>query len=101
MVHTGVIAILGNEGEGLRVLSRDATITQNNIFGNGTLGSNCGLLNLSGAVLSAPHNFWGAASGPGPDPADAVGAGCGGNPDPTLVAPVATTPFTIPVQGGP
>jgi parallel beta-helix repeat protein len=93
-------AVIGNEGDGIQVLSQNATITENNIFGNGTLGSNCGLLNESGTVLMAPNNFWGAASGPGPDPADAVGAACGGNPAPTIVDPIATKPFNIPVQAG-
>jgi parallel beta-helix repeat protein len=93
-------AVIGNEGTGIQVSNRDATITENNIFGNGTLGNNCGLLSLSGTVFMAPNNFWGAASGPGPDPADAVGAACGGNPDPTIVDPVATKPFNIPVRAG-
>jgi parallel beta-helix repeat protein len=93
-------AVTGNRGIGLQVFNRDATITENNIFGNGTTGSNCGLLNVSGTVLMAPKNFWGAASGPGPDPADAVGEACGGHPDPTSVDPVATKPFNIPVKAG-
>ena len=93
-------AIIGNRGIGIQVFSRDATITENNIFGNGTTRSNCGLLNVSGTALMAPKNFWGAASGPGPDPADAVDAACGGHPDPTIVDPVATKPFNIPVKAG-
>ena len=88
------------EAIGIRVFGRDATITDNNIFGNGTTGSNCGLLNVSGTVLTAPNNFWGAASGPGPDPADAIGEACGGHPDPTLVDPVASKPFNISVKSG-
>jgi parallel beta-helix repeat protein len=100
IINVGVIeirrnAVIDNSGDGIRVFSKDATITQNNIFGNGTSGSNCGLLNVSGTVLTAPNNFWGAASGPGPDPADAVGEACGGHPDPTIVDPVATKPFNI------
>jgi|SRR5882724_539360 len=92
----------GNEGIGIVVSGRDATltITDNNIFGNGTLRSNCGLLNVSGIVLMAPNNFWGAASGPGPDPADAIGEACGGHPYPTLVDPVATKPFNMSVKSG-
>jgi parallel beta-helix repeat protein len=83
-------AVIGNGGDGIRVSQSDVTITENNIFGNGTLSNNCGLTNLTGPALMALKNFWGAASGPGPDPADAI---CG---DATIVDPVATKPFNIP-----
>jgi hypothetical protein len=85
---------------GIVVFGQDATMTDNNIFGNGTTGSNCGVLNISGIALTVPNNFWGAASGPGLDPADAIEEGCGGHPYPTLVDPVATKPFTISVKSG-
>ena len=95
-------AVIGNESVGIVVFGQDATMTDNNIFGNGTTGSNCGLLNVSGTVLTVPNNFWGAASGPGLDPADAIGEACvgGGHPYPTLVDPVATKPFNISVKSG-
>jgi hypothetical protein len=48
-----------------------ARLTQNNIHGNDP-GSNCGLTTGSGASVDAADNFFGAASGPGPDPADDV-----------------------------
>ena len=81
------------------------TITGNNIFGNGTTailsggdhGPNCGLVNLSGGSLIAQSNFWGAASGPGPDPADEV---CNLSGATTVVDPVAPKPFNIPVTAG-
>src|SRR5262249_32048379 len=103
LVSGGIIeifrnAVIGNGGYGIVVSSQDATITENNIFGNGTFGSNCGLLNGTGTVPMASNNFWGAARGPGPDPADAVSPACGGNP--TIVDPVATKPFNIPVKAG-
>jgi len=90
-------AINGNEGRGIMVFSSDMPLTENNIFGNGTNEDNCGIINNTGTVLMAPNNFWGAATGPGPDPADAV---CGGHPDLTLVDPVATKPFNISVKSG-
>jgi parallel beta-helix repeat protein len=93
-------AVIGNGGVGIFVSGQDVTITDNNIFGNGTLGSNCGLLNVSGTGVMAPNNYWGAASGPGLDPADAIEEGCGGHPYPTLVDPVATKPFNISVKSG-
>jgi len=59
-------------------------MTGNNIFGN---VSNCGTLNevTSLDTLVATENYWGAASGPGPDPADDV---CGFAP--TTAVPYAT-----------
>jgi len=42
----------------------------------------------SGGVI-ATNNYWGAASGPGPDPADNVCAGT------VAVTPFATTPFNV------
>jgi hypothetical protein len=87
-------AVIGTRGEGVGI-GGPVTFTENNIFGNGiTTGANCGLVNGTGTVLTIPNNFWGAASGPGPDPADAV---CGG---PTIVDPVATKPFKITVKSG-
>ncbi len=44
------------------------TVTQNNVMGNFGCGIETNL--ISGGTVLAPQNFWGAASGPGPDPAD-------------------------------
>jgi len=44
------------------------TVTQNNLIGNQACGIETNL--ISGGTVLAPQNFWGAASGPGPDPAD-------------------------------
>lgn len=49
-------------------------VTQNNIFGNNKVALagnvNCGVLNETEAVVAATNNFWGAATGPGANPAD-------------------------------
>ena len=47
-------------------------IGRNNIWGNSYNMTNCGLFNNSGSTVGARNNFWGAATGPGPDPADLV-----------------------------
>ena len=65
------------------------TVEENNLFGN----SVCGLANRL-SLLLAPHNFWGAATGPGPDPADTVcNLNSGGGV--TLTAPVTTRAYVI------
>jgi hypothetical protein len=86
-------------------------ITKNNFFGNGDLtglsapyGPNCGLVVRNDAVanpvtVNAAGNFWGAATGPGPNPADAAGgADCswdsGGGITLTTV-PVATAKIPL------
>jgi parallel beta helix pectate lyase-like protein len=45
--------------------------TGNNIFANGTApATNCGADSEHNEVIKAERNYWGSASGPGPDPAD-------------------------------
>jgi parallel beta-helix repeat protein len=89
-------AALGNLLAGIAVTGgTDHTITGNNLYGNNTPNvtgmSNCGLANfVAGGPLKATHNFWGAASGPGPDPADAV-CDFGGH---TTVVPFAPREFS-------
>jgi hypothetical protein len=73
---------IGNTGGGIRVEQGANTvrISRSNIFGNGdssqvlALGipPNCGVINRSGQPITATDNFWGAASGPGPNPADEI-----------------------------
>ena len=70
------------------VFSATGTTT---LFGNTSFG----LQNTLAGVVNAPHNFWGAASGPGADPADEV---FDGPQSTTLVDPVATKEFNIRVQ---
>ena len=92
-------SFLGNRGIGI-VFNFGGTgsvpvidITDSNIFGNGS----CGLQNNTGAVVTASGNFWGAATGPGSDPADAV---CNDASSTTIVEPVAAQPFNINVKIG-
>lgn len=93
-------AARGNEGPGIYVNpgSSALTITQNDLYGNGrhdtlTGVPNCGLFNDSGTTITATDNFWGAATGPGPDPADDV---CNGSGSTTITSPFATTEFPVP-----
>jgi parallel beta-helix repeat protein len=86
--------ILDNGQHGVRILNPfDGIITRNNIFGNASTAGNCGLLNQSGGPVNAIRNFWGAPSGPGPDPADEV---CDELGSTTIVDPVARKEFNIP-----
>jgi hypothetical protein len=82
--------VLGNAFAGIVAESALVTIDGNNIFGNlGTFGAvNCGVFNDTAGTLLAANNYWGAASGPGPDPADTT---CGGGT--VLTTPFATKPF--------
>ena len=61
------------------------------IAGNGVsddeFGKNCGLANFTGAPLNAINSYWGAATGPGAEPADVT---CGN--DPVISAPFARSP---------
>jgi hypothetical protein len=93
-------AARGNEGSGIFVNSGSSglIITRNDLYGNGrndtfTGVPNCGLFNDSGTTITATNNFWGAATGPGPDPADDV---CDGPGSTTITAPFATTEFPVP-----
>ena len=69
---------LGNSDAGIRVFpGASVTLRRNNIYGNGdgrdlTPLPNCGVANQSGSPVDAVQNFWGAAGGPGADPADAT-----------------------------
>jgi parallel beta-helix repeat protein len=80
----------GNQFEGYYVSAGvTASITSGNIFGNDTT-SNCGIRNASGSSMTATHNFWGAATGPGADPADDV---CNGAGSATTTTPFSTVRF--------
>ena len=96
-------SIVGNGFAGVSVDLVGVELSENNIYGNGTNGSNCGILH----VRSAPHasnNYWGAPTGPGPDPADNVGNSedpnpvCNGNDEngpPIFIDSFAAQPFVI------
>lgn len=100
------IVIQGNSifGNIVGIFVSDATnvrINGNNIVANGQNSSdfvvNCGIYNTSGMTIDATNNFWGAASGPGPDPADEV---CDAPSSTTTVSPFATQQFPIASPGG-
>lgn len=70
-------SIVGNALEGIFVGLNVTRIQadKNNIYGNGVSferPNNCGLGAAPGAQVDATNNFWGSATGPGPDPADNV-----------------------------
>jgi len=64
-------AIIGNTDLGVQLLpGAAANMNGNNIYGNDPHGQNCGVFNAISQTVDAMHNYWGAASGPGPNPAD-------------------------------
>jgi hypothetical protein len=82
-------SFVGNRDVGILMSSPFFAITKNNIYGNvGPGGDNCGLENTTGSI-SAPGNFFGAATGPGPDPADDVCVGA------VTTAPVSTAEIRV------
>ena len=84
-------AVIGNKSSGIWIRAGTVQIEQNNIFGNDLLtrtAENCGLSVRSGQV-TAKYNWWGAATGPGSDPADSV---CDNSGNGTGVA--VTYPFS-------
>ena len=99
--HFVLNTVTGNRGVGFLFGGDPATniLRANNIFGN--LGNtvqnqaeNCGVLNESGAVQIAKGNYWGAATGPGRDPADKAGPNSGCDiAGETVVVPFATRLF--------
>jgi hypothetical protein len=98
--------VLGNDirdnvRSGILLTGGQGTIHRNNIVGNAEdfgFGDNCGLTNQSGTVIDAKRNFWGAATGPGPNPADNAGpnSGCDAAGSSTDVLPFATEAFPSP-----
>jgi hypothetical protein len=66
------------------------TIEKNEMSGN----SECGLSNAQPG-LHAPNNYWGAATGPGPAPAD---RSCDEGAGTTVTTPFATKPFNVKVR---
>lgn len=90
-ITVGGNAALGN-AEGVRFFAAAFTgvFAKNNLVGNG-----CGILNAGTSNLVAANNFWGAATGPGPAPADPI---CDSSPYTTSAAPFATKPFNVKVK---
>lgn len=92
---TGFAAIANRQAGVHNQGTTTVSVTASNLIGNGTQsigGSfNCGTITET-PPLTAANVFWGAATGPGDDPADDVcdvGAGA------TAVTPFATKPFKI------
>jgi Right handed beta helix region len=92
--------VTGNVGPGVALFpsATGTDFSDNNIYGNATGGNpvagfaaiNCGIFNAGGSPLQATKNFWGSATGPGPDPADAVGSTCDQQGSVTSFKPFAT-----------
>lgn len=99
---------IGNRDAGIRVLrGAGPEFHKNNLFGNLGEGRppvleaapNCGLINESGSTVDATFNFWGAPTGPGPDPADDAGPGSICDLDGvTLVKPFETRPSRLELE---
>ncbi|QSQ22757.1 right-handed parallel beta-helix repeat-containing protein [Pyxidicoccus parkwayensis] len=97
---------IGNRGAGIWVqVGSGFRLRENAFFGN--LGEpfaifpaapNCGVVNDTGNTVDATRNYWGAPTGPGPDPADDGGRGtvCDRNGR-TLVTPFDPTPSLLPL----
>lgn len=90
------LALIANVEAGVHNQNTAAmTITASNVIGNGAKGLggsfNCGTLNES-QPLGAATVFWGAATGPGDDPADDV---CDVGLGVTTVVPAAPKPFKV------
>jgi len=66
-------AAVGNRRSGI-VFENAATgsAKRSNLYGNDVDFENCGLLNQSNSTVDATSSFWGAAGGPGDEPADAA-----------------------------
>jgi len=85
--------VVGNALTGIKVVlaanSGNVTVTGNSIYANDEVrGTNCGLTTLvSGPRINATGNYWGAASGPGADPADDV---CSAGTPPDVSNPLPT-----------
>jgi parallel beta-helix repeat protein len=99
--------IVGNRNEGMFITftARGTVVTGNNIYGNGGHGQptdtssrdNCGIFVDEVLLVNATNNYWGAPTGPGPNPADDAGvaAVCDVAGARTTVVPFAGTPFPV------
>lgn len=92
-------SFLGASGYAVSVMTGTVRINGNNIFGNAVADDfplDCAFRNYSGTTIDATNNYWGAATGPGLDPADRVCDEAGS----TVVSPFATQQFAIASPGG-
>lgn len=65
-------SFLGNTDAGVVVTAPNVTITNCNVFGNGAVGGNCGVTTAGVGSANLDGVCFGAPTGPGDDPADAV-----------------------------
>jgi copper-binding protein NosD/uncharacterized protein DUF1565 len=85
-------AIYGNVTAGVEVgMPFTGTITGNDFIGNSPT-DNCGLQNDDVIGLTAAGNYWGASTGPGPNPADDA---CNVGASTTTTSPFAGSPFPV------
>jgi hypothetical protein len=84
-------AMYGNVTAGIEVgMPFTGTIAGNDFVGNSPT-DNCALQNDGVIGLAASDNYWGASTGPGPNPADDV-CNTGGS---TTTSPFASSPFLV------
>lgn len=92
---TGNVA-LGNGVAGIRIdpMSASPVLVANDVIGNGgSNGTLCGVSNLSPLQVTATQSYWGAATGPGPRPADDACSGLGAGV--IVTEPFATKPRKV------
>jgi nitrous oxidase accessory protein NosD len=87
-------AAIGNAVAGVEIAAEsDAPLlSKNNFIGNGAPeGNGCGVLSSASSPVEARDSYWGAATGPGPRPADDA---CGGTAG-VVAIPFATKPIKV------
>ena len=86
-------AAIGNAVAGVEIAAEsDAPLlSKNNFIGNGTPeGNGCGVLSSASSPVEAATSYWGAATGPGPRPADDACGAAG-----VVATPFATKPIKV------
>jgi hypothetical protein len=89
----GSDTIAGNAAYGnIDGVTLAATVTGASVEKNDFVGNHCGIFNAGLLGVDAIKNYWGAASGPGPRPADLMCNDTGGT---STVTPFATKPYKV------
>ena len=66
-------SFVGNAADGIVVTSPGTTVAKTNVFGNGSVGdTNCGVRTAGAGTVTLDQVCFGAPTGPGADPADAI-----------------------------